>query len=650
MLASGQRVKAGESLSPDLVDIYLSQLREDLTRDQCERILRPPPTRSHRTHRVRRREVSSDSDDSEGDYLSILSEPSELVSEVSSKHSVQYNVMNPDGSDSPMESPIQMDGGNCIYRREHLQSLLNYDSKGPLTTNPGYFRTPSAKTDHADVTMIDSRRPFISKGHVYPYDKVSFAALRLMLSDTVAHWRGGPRLEDIILWEHWSESFRRDFMARWRNQVADSVHHPHRRDGGYIKQFGEYDENHFASMSASHIIYPLFISLLPRRTDGTQPDSLYPTLEALCDDEIGHFSDKLAVYIRKGLYGYLAHLTIITDGWFAALSEIQHMGMFVEWWLNNGHIRTFPKSSTPDRNKNFVHALDKAYCKHHGPLNLYGLWQQWPCPLVHSKAHFSRLLRAKKAEAAVMATALSPLHGYMPLFLDLPKPPAHLLPKLSQTDTTVATVTPPVRRPSHPYKKSNLNAVSAQDQSESVLNTSSAASADTLQDGWYEPHDNHSAREPDKADIPGGSDTLVSQLTALISEIQIARSSASNPPSHNDGRPSYGDMRKQPSGHQRQAPEPTVNRACHAFFIDGTCPRAHECRYSHDTNVINEARLACMSRWKAGPSTVLSNLSVLDDAFPMDTGTGLAYSQDERNCVYAYVEETVAAAHAARLP
>ena len=120
-------------------------------------------------------------------------------------------------------------------------------------------------------------------------------------------------------------------------------------------------------------------------------------------------------------------------------------------------------------------------------------------------------------------------------------------------------------------------------------------------------------------------------------------------PSHNDRRPSYGDMRKQPSG-QRQAPEPTVNRACYAFFIDGTCPRENECRYSHDTKVINEARLACMSRWKAGPSTVLSNLSILDDAFPMDTGNGLAYSQDERNCVYEYVEETVAAAQAARLP
>ena len=87
------------------------------------------------------------------------------------------------------------------------------------------------------------------------------------------------------------------------------------------------------------------------------------------------------------------------------------------------------------------------------------------------------------------------------------------------------------------------------------------------------------------------------------------------------------------------------------FFVDGTCPRENECRYSHDSKIINEARLACMSRWKAGTSTVLSNLSVLDEAFPLDTGSGLqAYSQEERNCVYEYVEETVAAAQAARLP
>ena len=117
-LASGQRVRAGEALAPDLIDIYLSQLREDLTHDQCEKILRPPSAKSKPNHRVRRREARSDSEDSEEDYVSLLSETSERLSEASSRHSGQYNVMNPDGSDSPMESPIQLDGGNYIHRRE----------------------------------------------------------------------------------------------------------------------------------------------------------------------------------------------------------------------------------------------------------------------------------------------------------------------------------------------------------------------------------------------------------------------------------------------------------------------------------------------------------------------------------------------------
>ena len=156
-----------------------------------------------------------------------------------------------------------------------------------------------------------------------------------------------------------------------------------------------------------------------------------------------------------------------------------------------------------------------------------------------------------------MASALSPLHGYMPLFLDLPKAPAHLLPKPSQPDTTTtATVTPPVRRTSQPYKKSNLSAMSAQDQIESVLNTSSAASADTVQDDWNAPYENHSVQEPVHADIPGGNDALVAQLTALISEAHIARSATSNPPPHNDRRPSHGDTRKQSSG-PRQSPKPS---------------------------------------------------------------------------------------------
>ena len=95
--------------------------------------------------------------------------------------------MNPDGTDSPMESPIELHGGNFIHRREHLHSLRTMDAKGAVITDPKYFRTSTSKTDHTDVTMIDNRRPFITKGHIYPFEKVSFRALRVMLSDTVAH-------------------------------------------------------------------------------------------------------------------------------------------------------------------------------------------------------------------------------------------------------------------------------------------------------------------------------------------------------------------------------------------------------------------------------------------------------------------------------
>ena len=245
-----------------------------------------------------------------------------------------------------------------------------------------------------------------------------------------------------------------------------------------------------------------------------------------------------------------------------------------------------------------------------------------------------------------MSRALTPLHSYMPLFLDLPKPPAYLLPKSSLLDTTATTATPPARRAPHPFKKSNLNAMSTHDQMESALNTSSGASADTVADDWEAPYDDRFMQAPVH---DTRNDALVAQLTALISDAHIARASTSHPSPHSDRRPSYGDSRKQPSG-PRQASEPTMDRACYAFFVDGTCPRENECRYSHDSKIINEARLACMSRWKAGTSTVLSNLSVLDNTFPLDTGSGPAYSQDERNGVYEYVEETVAAAQAARLP
>jgi hypothetical protein len=57
-----------------------------------------------------------------------------------------------------------------------------------------------------------------------------------------------------------------------------------------------------------------------------------------------------------------------------------------------------------------------------------------------------------------------------------------------------------------------------------------------------------------------------------------------------------------------------MDRACYSFFVNGTCPRDNECRYIHDDKIINEARLACMAKWRAGTKTVFSNLSIVDDA------------------------------------
>jgi hypothetical protein len=49
-----------------------------------------------------------------------------------------------------------------------------------------------------------------------------------------------------------------------------------------------------------------------------------------------------------------------------------------------------------------------------------------------------------------------------------------------------------------------------------------------------------------------------------------------------------------------------------------------------------------MTKWKAGTKTVFSNLSIIDDAFPLaKTSDGSGYTQTERNGVYEYVEEMV---------
>ena len=276
-LASGRYIKQGEPLDKSLVDTHIKQLREDLSFEDKEAILKrylKPPDKPKRAvkeippRKSRRRNPGlADDSDSEDDnrLMSTIGTTTSNVSKHSDEVSKHSTTMDPENKDGPMQSPIHLHAGRFIHRREHILSA-QHTSMRAVITGPEFFRQEVSNTDFNEVTLIDRRRPFAhTKDNQYPFEEVTWRAFRVMMCDCVAHWRGGLRLEDIILWAFWTPAFRKDFLRLWQAQVADSVHHPHRKDGRYIELYGNFDEQHFSSMTASNILYPLFICLEGRR-------------------------------------------------------------------------------------------------------------------------------------------------------------------------------------------------------------------------------------------------------------------------------------------------------------------------------------------------------------------------------------------------
>ena len=138
------------------MEIHIRQLREDLTFEEKEDILRghfkppdkTPLEKSKRTaksgpsRKSRRRDpelpVDDEGSDDETRSVSTMGTVASNVSKHSdaiSKHSGRYTTMDPDGKDAPMQSPIQLQSGRFIHRREHIL-LLSIPTDVPLLRHP----------------------------------------------------------------------------------------------------------------------------------------------------------------------------------------------------------------------------------------------------------------------------------------------------------------------------------------------------------------------------------------------------------------------------------------------------------------------------------------------------------------------------------
>ena len=191
-----------------------------------------------------------------------------------------------------MPSPISNHQGQFPFRREHVSANTSIPELLPTIVSPEFFRLdPSLQSSRTDsITVFDKKRPFSHTDKTpYKFNHLSWKSYRVQMGDLIAHWRGGLGAEDVLLWPCWNESYRASFMRAWQAQCADSKNHQHRRDGRYIDLYSHFDAQHFASMSAGVMIYLMFISLMPRRMEGSERDCLIPKLQELVDDEIDFF-------------------------------------------------------------------------------------------------------------------------------------------------------------------------------------------------------------------------------------------------------------------------------------------------------------------------------------------------------------------------
>lgn len=181
---------------------------------------------------------------------------------------------------------------------------------------------------NAPGTFLQQKVTFpMSKKNQYPFETVSFHAYRKILTDIVSHYSKGETNADFnfSLYDCLKPAFLQDLITKWRAQVNAAESHPHRKDGGYIYTYGRYDLVNMASVPPTQLIYIMYYALMPLRREGTEPQSLMPTVQRMVADEWQHFVTSNSLYM-SGNYrtlNYLEHFTAITKAWFLCLAEIR---------------------------------------------------------------------------------------------------------------------------------------------------------------------------------------------------------------------------------------------------------------------------------------------------------------------------------------
>ena len=423
----------------------------------------------------------------------------------------------------------------------------------------------------------------------------------------------------------------------------------------------------------------MYYALMPLRKEGTEPQSMMPTVQRMVTDEWQHFVSSNSLYMSgsSGILNYLEHFTAITKAWFLCLAEIMKFVQHFEWWTNNGWCPLRVKSNSSELSFELI--LEQQMCMSNHVMEFYGLWHTWDIENGNAPKHVSHLINRKRVRMLETQHVLAPLRTLLPILRDTKKIPRrfHTAEWKALNDTVArhtpvnpprtgqhvtSTSTPRTRfdgnasarrTPSHnpyPQARQRMNNVSAQPYSNIGIGNSDnpaiedSEGCDTFQHSTTTPMDyNNDDGRSDHEQRTAGSD---SQLTDSIDPFESINQ-----------RLAALEITRQPTTQKAVFENQIVREKlpCDGLLLRGTCRNMDTCPYNHDAKALEKARSACISAWNRGgtPSSRLNNLDVVRENFPLNAdgvSVGNGYTEQSWDEIYSHLNTTVAGTDSATSP